>query len=244
MVEARNIIASGSGVITFYPIELEKMVVVTSLDASFAKEEGMKSQSGFISMVCSDQVLKGPTKCNIVEYQSARISRVVKSTMAAESAALSIALDRQLYLRLLLESYLYGEPPTHEEWRYRLKVPGILVTDARSLYDHINKTGSLPSERQTLIDLLVAKDLVEANAVKVCWVPTTHQLADMFTKIMKLPSIAESFLKTGQYSLVQTISESQTEDHRASLRQAQRQRRKDREKAAKVSSSSDRQPRS
>ena len=156
----------------------------------------MKSQAGFISMLCSDEVLKGPTKCNIVEYLSTRISRVVKSTMAAESASLSTALDRQVYLRLLVEAYIHGEPPMSDDWKYNLKVPGILVTDARSLYDHINKTGSLPSERQTLIDLLVAKDLVEPQAVKVCWVPTT-QLADIFTKLMKPPAVAETFLKTG-----------------------------------------------
>ena len=91
----------------------------------------------------------------------------------------------------------------------------------------------MPTERQTLIDLLVAKDLVEAGAIKVCWVPTTHQLADVFTKIMKPPPVMSAFLRTGRYSLVQTEEESRGEDHRAALRQAQRQRRKDRVKAIK-----------
>ena len=79
---------------------------------------------------------------------------------------MSAALDRQLYLRLLLESLLHGEPEIQGDWRHRLTVPGFLVTDARSLYDHMHKTGSVPTERQTLIDLLIAKDLVEAGAVK------------------------------------------------------------------------------
>ena len=233
IVEAKDILARGGGKITFRKIDLSKIMVVTSLDASFAKEEGLKSQSGFCSMICSSDVITGPTICNLVEYQSVRISRVVKSTMAAESAALSTALDRQLYLRLLVESMLHGEPETNEDWRHQLKIPGVLVTDARSLFDHINKTGSLPTERQTLIDLLVARDLVEANAVKVCWVPTTHQLADVFTKMMKPPPVMEKFLRTGFYSLVQTDLEGQGEEHRAALRQAQRQRRKERDKSKK-----------
>ena len=124
---------------------------------------------------------------------------------------------------------LHGEPETNEDWRHQLKIPGVLVTDARSLFDHIKKTGSLPTERQTLIDLLVARDLVEANAVKVCWVPKTHQLADVFSKLMKPPPVMEKFLKTGFYSLLQTDIEGQGEEHRAALRQAQRQRRKERE---------------
>ena len=190
-------------------------------------------------MMCSSEVLKTHTQCNLVEYQSTRINRVVKSTMAAESASLSTALDRQLYLRLLVETYLYGETEANDEWRYKLRVPGILVTDARSLFDHINKTGSLPTERQTLIDLLVAKDLVEAGAIKVCWVPTTHQLADIFTKLMKPPPVMQAFLKTGRYSLAQTEEESLGESHRANLRQAQRQRRKERTKALKATAPKD-----
>jgi hypothetical protein len=48
--------------------------------------------------------------------------------------------------------------------------------------------------------------------------------------MMKVPPVAEKFLRTGRYSLV-ALEESKTEDHRATLRQAQRQRRKEREKA-------------
>ena len=73
---------------------------------------------------------------------------------------------------------MHGEPDCSEGWRYRLRVPGVLVTDAKSLYDHLRKTGGIPSERQTLIDLLIAKDLQEAAAVVIRWVPTSHQLAE------------------------------------------------------------------
>ena len=58
-----------------------------------------------------------------------------ESTMAAESASLSIALDRQLYLRLLVEAMLHGEPESYlHDWHMKLKVPGLCVTDAESLF--------------------------------------------------------------------------------------------------------------
>jgi hypothetical protein len=217
----------------FRKLNLSKLIVVTSLDASFAKEEGMKSQCGFISMITEDKILHEPTLCNIVEFQSTKISRVVKSTMAAESAGLSLALDRQLYLRLLLEAILYGEPDMGPMWRHELKIPGILVTDARSLHDHINKTGSLPREIQTLIDLLIARDLTEAQTITVRWVPTTHQLADIFTKIMRAPPIMSKLLKQQLYCLVGDEAEQQEEDRRAELRKGQRDRRKGRMKLIK-----------
>jgi len=231
--EAKELVEQGKARIVFRKLDLDKLIVVTSLDASFAKEEGMKSQCGFISVITESDIVKEPTLCNIVEYTSTRISRVVKSTMAAESAGLSLALDRQLYLRLLVEAILHGEPEMGPEWRHELKIPGILVTDARSLYDHINKTGSLPSERQTLIDLLIARDLTEAKTITVRWVPTTHQLADIFTKMMKSTPISSKLLERQLYCLIGTDEEQIEEERRANLRKGQRDRRKERIKTVK-----------
>ena len=74
-----------------------------------------------------------------------------------------------------------------QDWQRSLAVPGIVVTDAKSLYDHLSSTGSVPKERQTLIDLLVARDLAESGAVQLRWAPTTHMTADMLTKLMVPP---------------------------------------------------------
>ncbi len=111
----------------------------------------------------------------LMDFQSETILRVVKSTLASESAVLSTALDRQLYVRLLVQSLLCGEPLYDPEWRHKLAFPGITITDAKSLYDHLNTTGKIPRERQTMTDPLVARDLIESGALKLCWladVPT------------------------------------------------------------------------
>ena len=207
------------------------MQLVTFLDASFGKEEGCRSQSGMLTVMTDDRVATQRTPACILEYHSVRIPRIVKSTLAAESASLSTALDRQLYARLLLEALLHGEPDCTEGWRYRLRIPGVLVTDAKSLYDHLHKTGSVPSERQTLIDLLIAKDLQEAAAISVKWVPTTYQLADVLTKAMPVPPVMALLLDQGLCALVQTEEDALAEAHRAESRHDQRQRRKARSKA-------------
>jgi hypothetical protein len=82
-LEAKDLVEKGEAKIVFRKVDLDKLVVVTSLDASFAKEEGMKSQCGFISVITESDIVHEPTLCNIVEYTSTRISRVVKATMAA-----------------------------------------------------------------------------------------------------------------------------------------------------------------
>ena len=168
---------------------------------------------GFLNIVADSQVKEGPSVSNLVEFQSTTISRVVRSTMAAESASLSQAVDRQLYLRLVIENILHGEPDLGKDWRMSLKVPGIIVTDAKSMFDHLGKSGSVPVERQTLIDLLVARDLHENGAVSLRWLPNTHMLADILTKAVKPNEVYQRFRDRGLYSLFPTAEQEQEEDH-------------------------------
>ncbi len=229
----KTVTEDGGARIVLRKHRLDDLCVLTHFDAGFAQEEGLKSQAGFINMVTSVYVTKEPVPCSIAEFQSGTIQRVVKSTMAAESASLSIAVDRHLFMRVLLESILYGEPSYGGDWRLKLKIPGIAVTDARSLFDHLGKTGSVPKERQTLIDLLVVRDLVENGALWMRWVSTTHMLADVLTKNMEPNEEYKKLLATGKHSLVPTLEEAEEETRKKGLRKEQRQRRKERDVAKK-----------
>ena len=105
----------------------------------------MKSQAGLINFLTTMQILKRLSASNMVEFPSGTTPRVVKSTMAAESAGLSITVDRSSCLRLLVEAMLYGEPESYpHDWRMHLKIPGISLIDAKGLFDHLSKTGSVP----------------------------------------------------------------------------------------------------
>jgi hypothetical protein len=44
-------------------------------------------------------------------------------------------------------------------------------------FDHLKMTGQIPTERQTLLDLLTAKDLAENKVVDTRWVPPYKQHA-------------------------------------------------------------------
>ena len=79
-----------------------------------------------------------PVIGNLVEYESKTIRRVVRSSMAAESAALSKNSGRQLYLRLMVDSLCHGQPELRDtDRRVHPRVAGILVTDAKSVYDSL-----------------------------------------------------------------------------------------------------------
>ena len=149
--------------------------------------------------------------------------------MAAESCPLSLAVDRHLYVRLIVDMMVHGVFEVGAEWRARLRIGGGIVTDAKSLYDHMCTTGQVPSERQTMLDLLVAKDLLEQEVFKLYWVPTHRQHADGLTKAMR-NLLWEEYLKKKTISLKETAEEKATEDKRKELRKGQRERRKARSK--------------
>ena len=78
-----------------------------------------------------------------------------------------------------------------------------------------------------MLDLLVAKDLVEQQAFDVFWVPMFKQFADMLTKRMRC-ALWEQFCRESTVSLKETDAERKLEEHRQRLRKEQRQRRRNR----------------
>ena len=87
-------------------IDLEKAVMVAFSDASFGNMPRHGSQAGFMILVAGATCVKQSAKAAVVSWASHRIKRVVKSTLAAEAAALREAQDQLEYARVLLMQML------------------------------------------------------------------------------------------------------------------------------------------
>ena len=87
--------------LTFRATNISSALIVTPFVASYAQEEGLNSQAAFLDIATDARTRMGYVPGGLVEHSSTRISRVVRSTMAAESAALAAAVDRHMYCRLL-----------------------------------------------------------------------------------------------------------------------------------------------
>ena len=81
-----------------------------------------------------------------------------------------------------------------------------------------------------MTDLLVARDLIESGALKLCCVPTMHMLADVLTKMMRPTEIFVKFREEQRYSLVRTSENQEKEQWQLQLRRGQRLRRMTRDK--------------
>ena len=228
LLEFKEIAKQGLMRVCYRPLKGEPYLI-SFFDASLGKSDAKRAQQGQVHFLASSAALTGPDVASIIEFRSSRITRVVKSSLAAEGNALSSAVDEQLFLRLVCSALWYGPMTITSTWKEDLKVGGTAVTDAKALYDHLLKTGHMTAERQTALDILAAKQLVESGAVSISWVPTFRQFADGLTKDM-LDELFTRFKKEGLLSLKETPEDAVYEAHRSSLRKAQRERRKARMK--------------
>lgn len=137
----RELHEGGEDQLLFRAVDLRSPFIVTPFDVSYANDPGSRSQATFLNIATDKSILSGRASAGLLEHSSRRISKVVRSTMAAESASLAAAVDHHLYCKLLWQHLLYRGAPVCGEWRKILVVGGCVVTDAKSVFDNLSKTG-------------------------------------------------------------------------------------------------------
>ena len=184
-------------------LDATKLPVVTFSDASFANMPRGGSQAGSISLISTTDIATKLAKAKVVDWTSSRVHRVVKSTLAAEAAALAAAQDRNEFYRVAV-AYFFGlldaRRPT--PWQRALDlVPGHMVVDAKSLNDLLEKTGSMPKEKRVHLDLLAVREGLERDEDHLHWMENKWMLADILTKQKRDDDALNFFMKHGKYAM-------------------------------------------
>ena len=132
--------------ITFKPIPLEQLTLVCHSDAAWANV-GTHTQAGYVIGFTQQCLQDGKvaTWCPAT-WRSYKLSRAVSSTLAAESQALSIASSTVEWLLLLLAETIDGPLEITKCRDVLARRRPILVTDCKSLYDHLHSPSS-PTEK-------------------------------------------------------------------------------------------------
>ena len=170
--------------LSFEPIDPKDLTVVCHSDAAFANV-GTHTQAGYV-IAFTEKCLQDGQEARWcpVTWRSYKLSRAVSSTLAAESQAFATASGTTEWLMLLLHEILEG-PMNMRQCRDALHHrPPILVTDCKSLYDHLISPSAPTAieDRRTSIDVVIIRESVRAMNAHVRWVPTSHMLADALTK--------------------------------------------------------------
>ena len=131
-------------------------------------------------------------------WYSRKIARVVGSTLASETYALSGSVDLLSWLRIhwawiCQPSSAWKDPETC----LSQSPEAYAVVDCKSLYDLIQKT-TIPQcqEHRVMLEALIIKDRLKEGVV-VKWVHSAAQLADSLTKHMDCSNLRK-FLQTGR----------------------------------------------
>ena len=184
------------------PIHTKEVTFCGFSDASFASCHNNSSRRGLLIFATGSRLLKNQTAViSPVAWSSRKIPRVIRSTLSAEAVALSGALDRLSWIRIMWEwlkdpSVNIASP---EEVLKRSPTAAI-ATDCKSLYDITTRTAPPACEetRTTLECLLIRERLAENCRLR--WVNSQATLADCLTKIMDC-SVLRQHLLSGMYAL-------------------------------------------
>lgn len=108
-------------------------------------------------------------------WQSKRIRRVVRSTLARAILDMSDGIDNAIFLANLFSELTTGNA--------ELNAPSLVcVTDNRSLFDALKSTKQV-TEKRLKLDLSSIKELIQSKEIKeMLWSDTKGQLTDCLTK--------------------------------------------------------------
>lgn len=163
-----------------------KMVAFT--DASFANLSDGGTQGGHLIVLMGEHGQFSP-----ISWQSKRIKRIVRSTLAGETLAMSEGIDSAIFLSTLYSELCAGS--------IAHPVPIVCVTDNFSLVDALKST-KFVTEKRLRLEISSIKELIQTKQVdQVLWSDTKDQLADCLTKKGASPVLLLKALHEGHWTL-------------------------------------------
>ena len=168
----------------FCSIPPNNLAVLCHSDAAFGNAKAGATQAGFIlgfsDKAINDGVL---SSWSPMFWRSARLPRVVSSTLSAEAQSMAVASSMCEWVSLLLSEALDGHRFAPSCWNHTSPRPVILATDCKSLYDHLSSQSSPGlDDRRTSIDIIIIRDSINRLQASLRWLPTDRMLADALTK--------------------------------------------------------------
>ena len=152
-----------------YPLlgDISASRLICYTDASFKNLPGGASQGGYCIFIEGAN-----NKRALLAWQSKKIKRVVKSTLAAETLALQEGAEHSYVISSFLK----------EITGISNGFPINIYTDNDSLYNNL-KTSNVVTEKRLNMDLMIIRDMLEKHEIhSVEWVSHEDQLADSLTK--------------------------------------------------------------
>ena len=161
--------------------DIESSSIVVYSDASFKNLPDCGSQGGHIVLWRDSE-----NRCAPIQWQSKKIKRIVKSTLAAESLALHDGVDSAFYTKTIIQELLKVDVEIH------------CRVDNNSLVENVHSSTNVKEDQRLVLDMCALKEMKGREELNsICWVSKDKQLADPITKAGASPLTLQRVLCSG-----------------------------------------------
>ena len=193
--------------VNFLPnVALADVQFVCWTDAAVANRHDLSSTGGYVIAATGPAMTAGmASELTLVSWRSAKLPRVCRSSLSAEVQAFSEGEEELMYTRLAWAE-LRGLAVDLQNVTETLRlVGGVMVTDAKSLYDIIRKddlnTAALGmKDKYSALEVMSVLERLRRGATTTRWVNSDAQLADAMTK-WKADSSLHQVIASGVWTL-------------------------------------------
>ena len=153
-------------------------------DAAHANLEGGSSQQGHLILAVHASITNCRVPVSVLSWQSKKIKRVVRSSLAAETCSTSTCQEHLDWIRTMWEQMTRSDSVLEKYGQFLTARPSILVTDCKSLYGAIHKEGGAPAstDKTLAIELAIVKAKAVSSETDLRWIDARYQIADCLTK--------------------------------------------------------------
>ena len=199
--------------IVFKYIPLNKIMLVTYTDAGWGVRADDASQGGYITIAVNEDHIAHGLKMhfNVIDYASKKLKRKVKSSLGAEVQAFDEGLQQLMVARKML-SALTSKKVQRRDRGADLndhiddmvkKVPGAIVTDAKSLWDGVERRESFNAglqDKRAGLEVVAIREQVQQQEVRTYWTNSDQQVADGLTKLAARARLVD-WIRGGEINL-------------------------------------------
>ena len=151
---------------------LEDLRLVCSFDAAFGVRRDGASQGGYITMLVPKGVFEGEEHpYHVVDWRSAKLPRIARSSLSAEAQAAGQAVDAVDHLCVHWAHILDPHKPLAE-----------LMAQPSSLEPTLVTLGNNLTDKRTGLEVTVMKERLQGLGGRLRWMSSERQFADGLTK--------------------------------------------------------------
>ena len=185
-------------------IPLDELRILCITDAGWGTRSNGESQGGYLLCLTVPKMFERTrAPCWVVDWQSKKLRRVVRSSVAAETLSGQNGLDAiEAYQAVMLET-IWGVTP--KEFRELTpEYPAGLVLDSKGFFDAVTRSccsQAISQERRLQIDYAIAKETTERQNILLFWVNNLRLSADCLTKLRGDTKPLFEILEQGTYEI-------------------------------------------